>query len=485
MKKPTYRTQLSFTKAEFLSLTIGEAGVKLQTPKTDAGMKKMLAQFGLFGTDGNFNTFYPSLNVAEDVMPKPEDYVHVPYRLLSETIVAAGSWRSTSFAKQGVLKSAMDRLKGKPVYTDHNTDSANWVGLVSGVSWSEATVAPDGTKIPAGIDGIISIDAKCNPKVARGAMSGAIGSNSVTVDFEWMPSHSFKDLYEFEDKIGTFASDGRMVCREATNIVDFYETSLLWLGADPFAKKLGPDGNPINIDYSSSVSLSKAEPIVVQEYRENRKLLAKSCLSKQETLYLGSKVVVDETIQQNSKNEDMNKELMLMLATLCGVASAEAITKEHIEALAKSEDILALKAEIETLKASVSQVPNLETSIATLTSEKTALEAEVEKLKPLATATETLLAETRAEAVKFYKLSAKGNENAAIIAQIESANLEAAKGFLTQFGGTVATSFSATCTKCSSTEISFQSSKKGEQAPVEGKYRPSSVTELYDKFTNK
>ena len=483
---------MSFSKAEFLTLAIGQAGVKLGEPTTENGRKAMLDSFGIFGTDGNFNTFYAGLDVPNDVVPKPEDFIDVPYRLLSETIVAAGSWRSTSFAKVGVLKAAMDKLVMKPVFTDHNTDSANWVGYVAAVKWAESFTAPDGTKIPAGIDGVIRIDAKSNPKVARGAMLGVIGSNSVTVDFEWAPSHVGMDLSTFEDSIGTFAADGRMVCREATNIVDFYETSLLWLGADPFAKALDENGNPVHVDKSSVVTLGKEDPKVIQDFRETGKMRAKSCLSREETLYLASHNVFDEVPSSNIEN-GMKKELLEKLMLLFSVTTADEITESHIAALSlradgtssiDSEELTRLQGLEAPFALAKESVTSLEASVAALTSEKEALAAEVAGLKPLATASAKLLTDKKAEALRLYSVLGKGKENAAMLSLIENAtSTEQADALITQFGGTIASEFSATCSACGSTEVSFQSSEINPDGHTDAVVSPS-FDEIHDKFSN-
>ena len=73
----------------------------------------------------------------------------------------------------------------------------------------------------------MAVDAKTNPKVARGVLMGSIFSNSVTVEFEWKMSHPFENEYEFLDKIGQYGADGKMIRRVVTKILNYHKSSLI------------------------------------------------------------------------------------------------------------------------------------------------------------------------------------------------------------------------------------------------------------------
>ena len=60
-------------------------------------------------------------------------------------------------------------LVGQTVNCDHSTDVANAIGSVKQTFWQES-FKQDGIVIPAGINGVLKIDAKANPRLARGIL---------------------------------------------------------------------------------------------------------------------------------------------------------------------------------------------------------------------------------------------------------------------------------------------------------------------------
>ena len=156
---------------------------KWKTPTPDT-----IAQFGFWGGDIDYNTYYPNLDKSE-LTPKDEEFIEPMFRLLSETIVSK-NWNPTDFGQNGVLKASMKLLLGQTVNCDHETNIGNAIGAVSQVMWQESY--KDGSfTIPAGINGILKIDGKANPRIARGILMEppSIHSNSVTVQFKWDKSH--------------------------------------------------------------------------------------------------------------------------------------------------------------------------------------------------------------------------------------------------------------------------------------------------------
>lgn len=108
----------------------------------------------------------------------------------------------TDFSKNGVLKASMKLMLGQTVNCDHETSIGNAIGSVSQVMWQEGYT--DGKfKIPAGINGVLKIDGKSNPRIARGILMEppSIHSNSVTVQFRWDKSHPELDNNEFWENL--------------------------------------------------------------------------------------------------------------------------------------------------------------------------------------------------------------------------------------------------------------------------------------------
>jgi len=241
IKKKTYRMKMNFSKDELAgSVSLGAVGISMPMldPLSLEEYRKGLSRqrdsmnFGMLGNDPKY---YQDTKMT-DITPKPEDFLEVPFRLISATIVGGGTWKATDFSNTAILKKSTSLLDGVPLYKDHETDLDNWVGLVNGVKWTGAFKDVSGVDVPAGIDGIVAIDIKTNPKVARGVAAGAIYSNSVTVEFDWEMSHTYENEWDFLNKLGTIGGDGKMIRRVVTAIHNYHESSLVWLGADPFAK---------------------------------------------------------------------------------------------------------------------------------------------------------------------------------------------------------------------------------------------------------
>ncbi len=194
----------------------------------------------------------PSTDVPANVEIKPEEFLLAPFRLLSATIVGAGTWKATDFSDERVLRRSLPLLAKKPVYRNHWMDPDSWAGIIQELSWTPAFMQ-NGKRIPSGIDGLLAIDTvgEDNAQLARGILTGAVRSNSVTIEFDWVPSHEFEDDWTFERQIGTMV-DGRMVTRVVTNIIDYHETSIVGLGADPYAKSIDANGELTDIDLGGS-----------------------------------------------------------------------------------------------------------------------------------------------------------------------------------------------------------------------------------------
>ena len=104
--------------------TFSENYYKWKNPTPDT-----IAQFGFWGGDIDYNTYYPNLDKSE-LTPKDEEFIEPMFRLLSETIVSK-NWNPTDFGQNGVLKASMKMLLGQTVNCDHETNIGNAIGAVS------------------------------------------------------------------------------------------------------------------------------------------------------------------------------------------------------------------------------------------------------------------------------------------------------------------------------------------------------------------
>lgn len=462
---------------------------------------------GIFSPNNDGSEFNPGTSVPNDVVPKDEDFIRVPFRMLSATIVAAGTWRATNFSDENALRASMGKLQGQPLYKDHNTESIdNSVGVVESVEWQEAFTTEDGQRVPAGISGVVKVDAKSYPTVARKLLQSppAIHSVSVTVEFKWKASHDLNNEDEFHELVGTTGEDGRMITRDVTEIVDYYELSLVWMGADPYAKHQGPDGKPHKVDRSRTYESDFGRKLET----ENKFLVADSLTTKPQAQAMferlsfckdgkpGTRCASPSSQSKNSQSSPLMETLQQIAEALGftlpedGKFSAEQF--EQMKKFAAAQEALkkeqeARKKEAEKLAAEHAKM--LETLKAEHTEALEALKAEKAELEPFAQTGKDLVESLKAEARRLA-IVAKGEpgkdykEGEAYPLQktIEKADTEELKDLVESLGGKVSERFTATCADCGSHKVSYRSTKP-EPTPTEGtepmgKFEPKSVEEI-------
>lgn len=451
----------------------------------NAYSKDFETSFGMFGSDYNQSVTGDKNNAIAN----PEDFLAFPFRHLTATIVGAGTWKATDFSDEKVLKSAAALLTHKPVMVNHEMETGNIVGVNGEIKF---VAAKNG--VPAGLEGPIWIDGKLHQDLTRKLTAFPvphIQSVSVTVSYEWEPSHEFTnsdgepDDWFFERRVGSMV-DGKMVRRIVTKIVDFYETSFVWLGADPYAKILTAEGKPLNIEKSAVVKNSAFEKDPLTDYYKsdgmlfiddvslskenivNLKLNAKANFAK-----IGKKILNNQEKEIEMEFEKIAKAVALKLNK-----SVDELTPEMISGFN-----VVSKDELETFNAAVKNVgtlttekENLETKVSDLETVKTEFEkicksedlVELEKTIPLTNVVEIskygkqILDIKRKKCIDSYKLSVKEGDKPsdAVIKTIENSDIPALDGFLKTYGETAFEQYGATCTKCESGEhISFRSTK--------------------------
>lgn len=418
-----------------------------------------VAQFGLFGNDLNYNTYYPELNL-EDLKPGEDEFIQPVFRLLSATVVSK-NYNPTDFSQGGVLKASMGLLLGQTVNTDHSTDIGNAIGSVSQVSWQEA-YNDGGIKIPAGINGVLKIDGKANPRIARGILMEppSIHSNSVTVQFLWEQSHPKMDRNDFYYKLGTYDDKGELIRRMVTEVIRYHETSLVSHGADPYAQKITQDGklnNPIfaNRTYNS-----------YKEYEDDKNKIY--CFSDFKNLIVDDTTDIinksDEAYQSeepnninNQKTVQMNEELLAFLSVLFGegmlsLADGQEVSKENA-----MEAIKQLIAEQSSLQETIN---NLTTEKNTLTEQVTNLNAQVASLSALAEMGKSYTTQLREEATNTYRKLMGDNADEAIINMLsaETTGVQTIQSLMNDYTKRLEEKFPMKCKHCGSTDVSRASS---------------------------
>ncbi len=441
------------------------------------------AELGLFDTaTPNFNTYYPGVK-PEDLKVNDADYINPVFRALSEVIVHKNV-NPIDFAKNGVLKASMNKLKGQTVYPNHEPSVGNEIGVVANVAWQESYTTKSGIIVPAGINATFKIDAKANPKIARSILMDppAIHSNSVTVSFGWEQSHASMEIRDFMSKIGQYGADGQLIRRIVTEIKNYHETSLVSHGADPFATQI-KDGEMVNPEYASSTySLAangKEKPKSYYfNYRED----------------ITSLSAADSTLDEpnNINHTQTMKDLIATLAAKYKKPEAE-ITEAFIQSLIESGELAitnlatateANKVAVAATAAKQTELDAKVTEVATLT---TALDAEKVKattattklatFEPLATEYTTKL---RDEVKRVYGILKADKADATILASFETAETKQLNALMAEYNTELEKSFPASCKSCGSHEITRNTASildpSGDKGA--GKSKPSTEEEL-------
>lgn len=407
-----------------------------------------ISQFGLFGGDIDYNTYYPNIDPAE-LKPKDEEFIEPVFRLLSETIVSK-NWNPTDFGQNGVLKASMSLLLGQTVNCDHETNIGNAIGSVSKVMWQEGY--KDGKfSIPAGINGVLKIDGKANPRIARGILMEppSIHSNSVTVQFKWDKSHPNMEDNEFYQKLGTYDSKGNMVRRVVTEVVRYLETSLVSHGADSFAQKIGDDGKIINPTFAQRSWAS------YEEYRDDKS--KNFYFSDFKDLNNTQESFIDNPEIDNQENKQSMNEFELFIQSLVEaniIAFGEGQEANQENALALLKDLVSSRNNLQT------QVTNLTTEKNSLTEQITNKEAEIANLKEMATVGKNHIASLRENAVATYKklMGDQADETIVTMLNAETTGLATLISLTKDYQARLEEKFPLTCSKCGSHDVSRASS---------------------------
>jgi hypothetical protein len=460
--------------------TFSENYYKWKNPTPDT-----IAQFGFWGGDIDYNTYYPNLDKSE-LTPKDEEFIEPMFRLLSETIVSK-NWNPTDFGQNGVLKASMKMLLGQTVNCDHETNIGNAIGAVSQVMWQESY--KDGSfTIPAGINGILKIDGKANPRIARGILMEppSIHSNSVTVQFKWDKSHPQMEDNEFYQKLGTYDSKGVMVRRIVTEIVRYLETSLVSHGADSFAQKIGSDGKIINPTFAKRTWAS------YEEYRDDKSKQYfftdyKSDLTSYQEKNDTQGSFNDNDANDNHSNKDnMNEELLKFLESLFG---DNMLTLEEGKEMNQENVIACIQTLVSSRNELQTSVDNLTTEKTSLTEQITNLNAEVANLKEMATVGKNHIASLRENAVETYKKLMGENADETIVTMLnaETTGITTLVSLTKDYQARLEEKFPLTCSKCGSKDVNRASSiaeddtegKTGTEDTTQNQ-EPSSTSSVLD-----
>lgn len=446
---------------------------------------KQLAPHGQEHQAKTTEAFLRSLGKFADKEPEPNDiplvpiegdYAYFQFRQLSAGIVGGGSWKATDFSNEMVLKASMPKLRHVPAYKNHYQVVGEEIGYIGEPTWTQAYTSKGGILVPAGIDAPFVIDKVSEAKLIR-KLSGPvplIKAASVSVEFEWEASHEFEREYDFYYHMGEMI-DGTMVRRVATNIINYYESSLVWQGADPWARMI-KEGELVGLSrehIGQAVQFSN-DPLR-DFYQSKRKYFIFDGIGAELNFSFSKS---DVTSEQNQKAA-MEKLIIEAIALSMGMQAGQ-ITPELLKGykVVKAEEFTALEG-------SKTQVENLTKEKQTLTEERDKLKlekAELEKFKTdnegYVEAGKQSLEALRTQAKDMYQKFSNGKPEEVILKELETADRVSLEAKVKMFGGKLYDTFGASCTACGSTEISMRSSKEeGEGENGSGSKKTEPVTQ--------
>lgn len=418
-----------------------------------------ISSFGLFDRSSpNYTTYYPEVT-QEDFTPKDSDFIEPVYRLLSNTVVQQ-TYNPIEFPED-VLKSSMSKLIGLTVNVDHETALGNGIGVIKSVEW-QPSYKIGSFEVPGGINGRLRIDGKSNPRLARGIMMEPpmVHSNSVTVAFQWRPSHNIGEQ-EFYDKLGTYDKEGKLIRKVATVIKFYLETSLVGLGADPFAQKVNNNGIIVNPTLSKSRepvtkkslmdnTTNKVSTVYVMDWKENGKIID----------------VVSNGLEKFSKNNDNNNknmELLRFLETTFGLEQNSLTEENYTEKLsAIGIKLSELTNEVNGLKNPTEEslknypVQVIANSISELNSLKALIPTgmSMETLVNMSSIGKDSIDSLRNDTLRLYRLSLGSNkEDEVLINLINTTDYNNLKALNTQYDSLTDKSLEFVCNDCNSHNV--------------------------------
>ncbi|EMM75632.1 hypothetical protein [Leptospira santarosai] len=305
-------------------------------------------------------------------------YAEFQFRMLSKTLID-GYW--IDFTKDNVLKDAIKLFETK-IFKDHVTNVENSIGVVINPTWNSE-------KGNEGIDATYRIFRKFGDSIIGRLETDppVLDSTSVGVQYTYEKSHP--DLDFFYSNLGR-EIDGQIVRFIITKILAVPETSIVYAGADPNAKRLSLN----HFEQTSS------EPGEEQPKEENMKIKFKVFESLGVALEtLGLEKQGDEVEISSEKFEVVLKQ-----------------AGSKISSLESALSVYAGLTDLEKFPAGFDHKTN------------------VAKLKELLEEPNKILEHHRSEVLKAYRLFVNGKADKTIEEMIESADLKQLKALANHYG---------------------------------------------------
>lgn len=449
---------------------------------------------------------------ALDVPKDNEDFAYIPFRHISSGIVGQGTRKSTEFPAE-VLKASLPLFKNLHVYTNHWQYVGNEIGSVLTPKWTEAYTLPNGLQVPSGIEAVVEIDKVSYPKLARKLTKWSVKLHSVSVgiSFKFKRSHEEMTDEEFDRNRGKMV-EGKEVRLIATEITKYWETSIVYEGADKYAKRVGADGKievynrevkeseeDVETAFSAfELPVENIQPQLFEEMTDNKQK-AEEPTKTVETENLQTDKVVDKKVETSTKEANAEQEEALEGFEFSFAEDGkEDFTEQLSAAIAErglsvvdTEAYQATVTELETIKAQLSQnaaeTATLQASLKQASDKlenQTQLNGEIqlqltaqqEERQKLEGQLETLAAEREAEKViynlgqeslntlratakKEYEIFAREDADQEVIASIEAeTSAKHLETLIKKYSGKAVEKYGSRCEDCGSDKVVYRSS---------------------------
>lgn len=441
--------------------------------------KRDFIKNGLFDANtANYNTYYPDVS-EKDLAPKEKDFINPIFRALSKVVVHR-DWNPVDFGQDNILKNSRALLYGQTVNVDHEIAVGNAIGAVSAVFWQEEYKTSGGIIVPGGINSRLKIDGKSHPRIARAVMMDppAIHSTSVTVRFMWTKSHPDMSDESFFKQLGGFDKDGKLIRRIATEVRQYPEISLVSHGADPFAQRVGKNGEINNPQYAATeMNSAKAA-----KQRKAQKYFAFDY--KTDLIYNSKKSTIPK--KSNTKSQtgmksktSLQSPVIVLLALHLGLTldAKDPNSKDNRQKI--SQALKAMKKKSGMVKELKNQLAERDSEVAKATKQISNLKKKMGKVELLEKFKTRTVGKVRKETIRNYTLSVQGNTDEKIMKMLNSTDLKTLEGLNATYTVELEKKFPAACGDCGGNNIS-RSSAVAEK--FNKKKRKLGDNELQDAF---
>lgn len=431
------------------------------------------------------------LQVAERTERGGVPYVSARFRLISRAVVGYGSFKCTDFTQGDVLENFardfIERGDNLPVADSHDggffsSEGVNkTLGYCSGFEWQDAFFdEQNGIIVPAGLNGIISVNASSYPEVAESLELGSIYACSVSIALttEREPENVPDDL--FYRHLGELYQD-KLYCYRVTEVRGLIEVSLVRLGADPYAHLIENGSLKNYIPDPSFEEVPEMAGFGVEKKEFDSGDLKEKAIIANSSIPTGVILLSKQNLNKTSKAQPVpnmansNQDNAKVSASQDKQEDVQPATQEEQaqkQTFVSEEELLEQEDGVSQLlnKAKQNQDSNGDRKIVLedlSNAVKSLTKAQHQNRKALKQQIDEIKAPVIAEIQNLQKVASgddSGTETQESYNQLLKLDYPYLLQLAKQLKGSLQAKLPSKCKECGSTQIEFSSAKKGEQA---------------------